>query len=554
MNSATTSSADVLIFDLEDSVPSRRKAVGLDAVIDLVHALPAERRRWVRINPGPAGLREADAVVDDPAGPDPLPPMSYTELDLQVRRIATTLAARVPVGGRVAVIAPNSARLLQLMLAVPASGRILVPINFRLNAAEITYILEHSGADVVLADPQLEPDVLAALPEHQLLGPATDQCWQADAPVPELRRLWDPDEDLVATINYTSGTTARPKGVALTHRAIWLDAVMFGLHATVTDQDRYLHTLPLFHVNGWGLPYTMAGLGVTQYLQRRIDGAAILDRIRADDITLMACAPAVLGIILDALEHGEPPSGRNQVRVICAGAPPPSRIIERVEHELGWEFIQIYGLTETAPLVTINRRPPGHEPRPPAQRAEQLAAAGAPCLGTRISLSPTGEVLVRSNHVLSEYRHDPQATADALADGWFHTGDGGTIDSAGRLTILDRKKDVIITGGENVSSAEVESALYRHPAVKDVAVIGVPDHRWGEAVKAVIVLKADQAAEEADLIAFARAALTHYKCPTSIDIVTDIPRTATGKIQKFKLREPYWLDLPQFREGMHYEE
>jgi fatty-acyl-CoA synthase len=481
------------------------------------------------------------AVVDDPLGPDPLGELSYAVLDERVRRLGAALdAAGVPPGGRVAVVSPNSARMLELLLAVPACGRILVPINFRLNAAEIRYILEHSGAGMVFADPEHAATVPEDLCPVRPLGPGSDEWLDSFDPIADPLTAWSPDEDATATLNYTSGTTARPKGVALSHRALWLDAVTFGLHVSVTAADRYLHTLPLFHVNGWGLPYAMTGLGVPQVIQRKIDGPEILRRVDEHGITLMACAPAVLGIVLDALDDGHPAAGGGRVRVICAGAPPPSKIIERTEQELGWEFIQIYGLTETAPLVTVNRRVPETDDLAPADRAAALTSAGVPVVGTRIRLADDGEVLVRGNHVLTEYWRDETASAAALAGGWFHTGDGGMVDAAGRLVILDRKKDVIITGGENVSSAEVENRLYEHPAVNEAAVIGVPDERWGETVKAVIVVKPGHTVEESELIAFAREGLAHYKCPTSVDVVPAIPRTATGKIQKFKLREPYW--------------
>jgi acyl-CoA synthetase (AMP-forming)/AMP-acid ligase II len=226
---------------------------------------------------------------------------------------------------------------------------------------------------------------------------------------------------------------------------------------------------------------------------------------------------------------------------VVAGAPPPSAIIARVGEQLGWEFIQIYGLTETAPLLTVNRAGRDLDDRPADERARLLGHAGVPAVGVRIRVDDEGEVLARSNHVFEDYWQQPQESAAALVDGWFHTGDGGYLDGA-MLSITDRKKDVIITGGENVSSIEVEDCLYQHPAVAEAAVIGVPDDKWGETIKALVVLRPGMTAEPAELIEFCRSRMAHFKCPTTIELRSALERTATGKLQKFKLRAPYWQD------------
>jgi acyl-CoA synthetase (AMP-forming)/AMP-acid ligase II len=227
------------------------------------------------------------------------------------------------------------------------------------------------------------------------------------------------------------------------------------------------------------------------------------------------------------------------VRVVVAGAPPPSKTIERIETELGWEFIQIYGLTETSPLLTINRAPAEWDDIGADERARLLSRAGVPAVGVRMAVDAEGEVLARSNHVFQGYWRQPAETAKAIVDGWFHTGDGGYAEGA-YTVIADRKKDVIITGGENVSSIEVEDCLYQHPAVAEVAVIGVPDDKWGETIKALIVCRPGQEATEADLIAHCRSRLAHFKCPTTVEFRDALARTATGKLQKFRLRESYW--------------
>jgi fatty-acyl-CoA synthase len=299
--------------------------------------------------------------------------------------------------------------------------------------------------------------------------------------------------------------------------------------------------LPMFHCNGWGMTYGVTAMGAKHVVLRRIDGAEILHRVQAHGVTLMCGAPAVVHAVLDAAAtwDGEIP-GRGRVRVVVAGAPPPTRTIERVETELGWEFNQLYGLTETSPFLTINRPRAEYDDLSPADRARKLGRAGAPGIGVRIKVDEHGEVLARSNVVLEGYWDQPEATADAIVDGWFHTGDGGTIDDEGYLTISDRKKDVIISGGENIASIEVEDALCSHPQVVEAAVIGVPDERWGETVKALVVLAPDASVAEDDLIEHCRAHLAHFKCPTTVEIRDELARTATGKLQKFKLRAPYW--------------
>jgi acyl-CoA synthetase (AMP-forming)/AMP-acid ligase II len=327
----------------------------------------------------------------------------------------------------------------------------------------------------------------------------------------------------------------------MTHRNIWTNAVTFGMHMQVSDRDVLMHTLPMFHCNGWGMPYTVTGLGGRHVVLRKVDGAEILRRVEREGVTLMCGAPAVWNAVLEAAADwdGEIP-GRDRVRIVVAGAPPPSRTIARVEAELGWEFNQIYGLTETAPLLTVNRHRAEFDELDPEERAKRLSRAGVPALGTRMRVSDTGEVLARGNTVLAGYWQNPDATAEALEDGWFHTGDGGSIDEGGYLTISDRKKDVIITGGENVSSIEVEDAVFSHPAVAEVAVIGIPDDKWGELVTALVVLAEGESVTAEELIAHTKARIASYKAPKRVEFRDAIPRTATGKIQKFKLREQFW--------------
>ncbi|WP_436771451.1 AMP-binding protein [Yinghuangia sp. YIM S09857] len=478
------------------------------------------------------------AVVDEPDQPGPsLGEPTYREVgELAAAQAARLDALGVPEGGRVAVVSQNAARLFTSFFGVSGWGRVLVPINFRLTRPEIEYIVGHSGASVVYADPSCA-DVLDGLdvPHKFVVGDDDAMFLRGVEPRP-----WAaPDESATATVNYTSGTTARPKGVQLTHRNLWLNATVFGLHAGISDRDVYLHTLPMFHANGWGMPYGVTGMGGRHIVLRQVDGAEILRRVERHGVTLMCAAPAVVNAVLDAAAdwEGEIP-GRDRVRVICAGAPPPTRTVERILDELGWEFIQIYGLTETSPLVTVNRQRAEWDGLPSSERARRLARAGVPALGVRVDLDVDGEVLTASNHNLDGYWEQPEETAKAQAGNWFHTGDGGYVDDEGYLVITDRKKDVIISGGENVSSIEVEDALTAHPGVREAAVIGTPDEKWGELVTGLVV--ADDGVTAEDLITHCRTRLAGYKCPKRIEFVESLPRTATGKLQKFRLREPYW--------------
>jgi acyl-CoA synthetase (AMP-forming)/AMP-acid ligase II len=354
-------------------------------------------------------------------------------------------------------------------------------------------------------------------------------------------RPWAGEENATATINYTSGTTARPKGVQLTHRSLWLNALVFGLHMSLTDDDVLLHTLPLFHVNGWGTPFALTGVGGRHVLLRKVDGTEILRRVAEHGVTIMCAAPAVVTAALDAVAAWDGPvPGRDRVRIVVAGAPPPTRTIERVRAELGWEFIQIYGLTETSPLLTVNRMRAEWRELGPREQARRLGRAGAPALGVRLKTDTDGEILARTNHALDRYWGMPEETARVQEDGWFRTGDGGVVED-GYLTIADRKKDVIISGGENVASIEVEDVLMAHPNVREAAVIGIPDQRWGELVTAVVVTDGTEVSA-ADLIAHCRERLAGYKCPKRVEFAETLPRTATGKIQKYALREPFWRD------------
>ena len=477
-------------------------------------------------------------IVDEPDQPAPtLGELSYRRVAELARSHAAALdGLGIGFGERVAIVSQNSARLLLALYGVAGSGRVLVPVNFRLSAAEIQYIVEHSGASLLLIDPELaEPLAAVQCRRRMILGEESDALLHHSrgAPVP-----WSRDENATGTINYTSGTTARPKGVQLTHRTLWVNALTFGLHAGVSDRDVYLHTLPTFHCNGWGLPFVLAGMGAQQIVLRKVQGAEILRRIERHGVTLLGGAPAVVNGVLDAARDwpGAIP-GRGRVRMVVAGAPPPTRTIERVETELGWEFFQIYGLTETAPLLTVNRRRAEWDALGSSERAQRLSRAGSPAIGVQLRVDNQGEVLARSNVVLEGYWRQPEATAAAIDDGWFHTGDGGSIDSEGYLTITDRKKDMLLVHGMNVYPREIEEVLYTFPGVHEAAVIARPDEKRGEAPVAFVSPNEGATVHSAELLRHCRERLADYKIPREVRIVHKLPRTATGKVAKLELKK-----------------
>ncbi len=355
------------------------------------------------------------------------------------------------------------------------------------------------------------------------------------------------DENDLVSINYTSGTTARPKGVMLTHRNVYINAYSLIAHLRIAHEDVEMWTLPMFHCNGWGGVYALTGMGGTHVVLRTIDGKAIFDLIEKEKITFACMAPTVLRVILDY-----PDKDKHEVmtspRFTLAGAPPPAAFIERLEEELGWHFLQIYGLTETAPFLTSSQVDYATDEKNYARRSR----AGVAGIGVDLQLlnddgnpvpkdgETVGEVCARSNVVFSGYWQQQEETDKAVYGGYFHSGDLAVWDELSNIHIVDRKKDVIISGGENISSPDIEDMLYRHQAVLECAVIGVPDEKWGETPKALVVLREDEIVSAQELMQYCRDNMAHFKCPTSVEFVAELPRTATGKLQKFKLREKYW--------------
>lgn len=460
-------------------------------------------------------------------------------------------------GDRVAYIAPNTHSHLEAYYAVPQIGAVLVPINYRLLAEDFEYIINHCGAKVVCADPDYFDavngirDQLKNVTSFVALEGEAEGWVDYEAAVAEASPDFAPveiDETDLITINYTSGTTARPKGVMITHRNAYMNVMGTLAHHHLTPADRYLWTLPMFHANGWTFTWINTARGMAHICLRKVEPAAIYKLIREEDITMFCAAPTVLIGIANApaeMREGAP----RGVRLFTAGAPPAAATIELVETELGWELTHVYGLTETAPLITFCEPRPEHQNLAPSDRAIVKSRQGVELISSgelRIvddegnevphDGETLGEITVRGNVVMKGYYNDPEATDAAIKDGWFHSGDAAVVHPDGYVEIRDRFKDVIISGGENISSVEVEGCLLRHPAVLETAVVGMPHEKWGEAPHAFVILQEGAEATEDELKLHVRENLAHFKTPKWVSFVEELPKTATGKVQKFQLR------------------
>src|SRR5437763_2490389 len=475
-------------------------------------------------------------------------------------------------GDRVAYLSPNTHAQLESFYSVPQMGSVLVPLNYRLTSDDFVYLINHSGSRMICADRDYLPaidSIREQLPkvEHFVAlscnvgSSQPNSAWvdyeaiintsQAEFTRPNIH-----ETDLL-TINYTSGTTAHPKGVMITHRNAWMNSIGTLLYVPMTCADRYLWTLPMFHANGWTFVWTVTAAGATHICLRKVEPRAVFELMASEQVTTLCAAPTVLISLANAPESLHR-LALKRIRVVTAGAPPAAATIQRLEEELGWTIIHVYGLTETAPFITVCEQRAEHASLPIRERAAIKARQGVELITSgELRVVDThdndvphdgvtqGEIVARGNVVMAGYYNDPEATERALHGGWFHTGDAAVVHPDGYIEIRDRLKDVIISGGENISSVEVEGVLLRHPAVQEVAIVGLPHERWGEAPHAFVVLRQGAQTDEAELREFARANLAHFKAPHSITFVKELPTTATGKIQKYILRGRSTAIAPQ---------
>ncbi|WP_085505002.1 long-chain-fatty-acid--CoA ligase [Thalassobacillus devorans] len=501
---------------------------------------------------------EKPAVIDDERV------LTYRQMNERVNQLSRGLQALgVEKGDKVAYLAPNTTEMLEGFYGVFQVGAIMTPLNTRLKPADYQFILEHSESKVLFVDEDLYPlveEVLPKLPDLEQVivhGEAKDGClpyeaWLETFSNDSFDRV-ELEESDIASLLYTSGTTGNPKGVLLSHRANYLHALSTMHHLRVSDQDTLLHVLPMFHVNGWGSPFYYTANGATQVMLRRTDPKLILEKVEKHKVSILHMAPTVLNMVIEAYE-AERPAIEQNVRVVIAGSAPPPAFVRRVEEDLKWKFVQVYGMTEISPLITTSELRSMDLDLSPEDRYRLKAKAGYEMIGSRVKVvdelgdevphdgKAIGEIITRTNGMMEGYYKNTEATNETIRNGWLHTGDMAVVDEGGNIEIVDRKKDVIISGGENISSIEVEGALYEHPSVLEAAVVAVPNEKWGEVPHAVVVLRDGETLTEEEIIAFCREKLAHFKAPKSITFTDELPKTASGKIQKVVIRKAFWED------------
>jgi fatty-acyl-CoA synthase len=494
--------------------------------------------------------------------------MTYTQFAQEVTRVAHALrSCGVKPGDRVAYLLPNIPEMLVAHFAVPLAGGVLVAVNTRLAPPEVHYILAHSGATVLVVDAALHRLVkssLADLPELRHVVTVVDPAGGAQ-PLPEVRGIdyaelcamgsdeplpWTVDDERsTISINYTSGTTGRPKGVMYHHRGAYLNSLAEIIHSRHGARTRYLWTLPMFHCNGWCTAWAVTAIGGTHVCLRAVDVEMIWDLLDKEGITHLNGSPTVLVSIANSPRVH---TLEQEVVVTTAGAPPSPTVISTMD-SIGATVVHVYGLTETYGPYTICEPQDGWDALDVAARSKLLSRQGVGMIvtdGVRVvdeqmldvprDGETLGEVVMRGNNVMKGYFADPDATADAFRGGWFHSGDLGVWHPDGYLELRDRAKDIIISGGENISTIEVEAAIDSYPGVLEVAVVSHPDAKWGERPKAFVVLKPGEAATADQIIAHVRTQIAHYKAPDRVEFVESLPKTATGKIRKVELREAEW--------------
>lgn len=500
------------------------------------------------------------AIIDDTRE------LTYSQLNDRVNQLSHGLKAlNINKGDKVAYLAPNTIEMLEGFYGVFQVGGVMTPLNTRLKPEDYVFILNHSESQVLVVDEELYPlvepvvdqfesirQILVYGTENAPSGTVAYESWLQQYPTTPFERV-ELEETDIASLLYTSGTTGNPKGVLLTHRSNYLHALSAQHHLRVSDRDNLLHILPMFHVNGWGSPFYYTANGATQVMLRKVDPKVIFEKIQKYNISVMHMAPTVLNMLLEEYNQSKPQINHD-VRIVIAGSAPPPAFITKVEEELGWEFIQVYGMTEISPLVTTSQIRSHHRNKPIEEQIRLKAKAGYQMIGCRVKVvdengnevphdgKTIGEIVTRTNGVMEGYFKNPEATAETIINGWLHTGDMATVDEDGYIDIVDRKKDVIISGGENISSIEVEAVLYEHPAVLEAAVIAVPHEKWGEVPHAVVVVREGENVTEEELIEFSRSKLAHFKAPKGVTFTDALPKTASGKIQKVQIRKEFWGD------------
>jgi fatty-acyl-CoA synthase len=491
---------------------------------------------------------------------------TYTQFNERVNRLATGLqAAGIEKEDRVAFLAPNIPPLLEAHYGVPLAGAVLVAINIRLSSREVAYILNHSGAKILFVDTAfahvIEPimDQLETVKRIVNIRDCDEGKELADGELyedflaggsPENIPVPVDDELGTITINYTSGTTGMPKGVMYTHRGAYINALGEALEMQMDVYTNYLWTLPMFHCNGWCFTWGVTAVGATHVCLRAVVAKDIYRLVEEEDISHFCAAPTVL-ITMASDPAAKELKLKRKLRIVTAGAPPSPTVIRNVE-EIGAEITHVYGLTETYGPHSICAWQPKWDHMDSKDRARTKSRQGVPYI-TAYEMrvvnddmvdvpadgQTMGEVVMRGNNVMKGYFLQPEATAAAFAGGWFHSGDLAVMNPDGYIEIKDRKKDIIISGGENISTVELENLIFQHPDVLEVAIVAVPHEKWGEVPKAFVVAKPGTNPTEEDIIQYCRANIAHYKCPKSVEF-GDLPKTSTGKIKKYVLREKEW--------------
>ncbi|ASK60762.1 o-succinylbenzoate--CoA ligase [Virgibacillus phasianinus] len=501
------------------------------------------------------------AVIDDDKQ------FTYKEFGARTDRLSIALQqAGIGQGDHVAVMLPNTHYMLECFYGICQLGATMVPLNYRLTADDLKYIINHSDAKMLIVDEEFSGPIEEIVDDLSLdeivtvsvagqdttLTGVDYEAFLQHAPEDAVPPDVEIDENQLLTLNYTSGTTSKPKGVMLTHRSNYLNAANFMHHLGVNHDDVYLHTLPMFHANGWGGVWAITAAGGTHVCLRKVEAPRILDLFENKKISLLCGAPTVINMLVNDPKAKETDI-KTQPRMATAGAPPAAALINKAQEILGLNMIHVYGLTETSPFILycewkkeFDDKSADEQATIKARQGIELAFNGETKVihpdGEEVAWDGTelGEIITRGNVVMEGYYKDSEKTAAAIKDGWFHTGDLAVTYPDGFVEIRDRAKDLIISGGENISSTEVEGVLYKHPDVMETAVIAVPDEKWGEVPKAIIVLHPNASTSEEAIIDYCRANMAHFKAPKAVEFVESLPKTATGKLQKFRLREMYW--------------